>query len=119
MTSLWFTPDSLGVVSPRVPRHKPLLTSTQVTRLVGISYRILDYWCRTGLVNPAREADGSGYPRGFDEVDLRRLQAVKRARDVGLSFGVIRSVLDASDEGVDNLQRACERLEGVLEEVPA
>jgi len=70
-------------------------------------------------VNPAREADGSGYPRGFDEVDLRRLQAVKRARDVGLSFGVIRSVLDASDEGVDNLQRACERLEGVLEEVPA
>jgi len=36
----------------------------EVCRVVGITYRQLDYWARTGLVNPSiREAGGSGTRR--------------------------------------------------------
>jgi hypothetical protein len=35
-----------------------------VCRIVGITYRQLDYWARTGLVEPSlRRAEGSGTQR--------------------------------------------------------
>ena len=36
----------------------------EVTKIVGISYRQLDYWARTGLVRPSvKDAQGSGSQR--------------------------------------------------------
>ena len=36
----------------------------EVCRTIGITYRQLDYWARTGLVTPSiREAGGSGTQR--------------------------------------------------------
>lgn len=55
-------------------------------RLAGITYRQLDYWCRTGLVWPTvRDANGSGSRRLFsaDDVRLIALLGVLRGRAVG------------------------------------
>lgn len=51
-----------------------LLSGVAAARLVGISYRQLDYWVRTGLIDPARHARGSGTRRGFDAHDIALLR---------------------------------------------
>ena len=40
-----------------------LLTSHEICRLAGCTYRQLDYWCRIGLISPVVEAEGSGTQR--------------------------------------------------------
>ena len=60
-----------------VINDEELLTSTQVCRLVGISYRQLDYWVRTGAVQSPGNMDlGSGHARRWTPEDLRRLKVV-------------------------------------------
>jgi DNA-binding transcriptional MerR regulator len=66
-----------------------------VCKIVGISYRQLDYWTTTGLVSPTvRDADGSGTQRlyGFD--DIVQLKLIKKLLDAGVSLQRIRSALD-------------------------
>lgn len=40
-----------------------MLTTTEVGRRAGLSYRQLDYWCRIGLLRPKGEGRGSGTSR--------------------------------------------------------
>ncbi|MCB1274388.1 MAG: MerR family transcriptional regulator, partial [Leucobacter sp.] len=48
-------------------------------RAAGISYRQLDYWARTGLVEPTiRSAQGSGSQRLYGFRDILVLKLVKR-----------------------------------------
>src|SRR6266542_3306147 len=55
-----------------------------VCKLIGISYRQLDYWARTGLVTPSvRAADGSGSQRLYGFTDLVELRIIKRLLDAG------------------------------------
>lgn len=66
-----------------------------VCRVVGISYRQLDYWTTTGLVRASvRDAGGSGTQRlyGFD--DIVQLKLIKRLLDTGISLKRIRSAID-------------------------
>ena len=66
-----------------------------VCRLVGISYRQLDYWARTGLVSPSvREAGGSGTQRLYSFRDLVLLRTIKSLLDTGLSLQQIRKAVD-------------------------
>lgn len=37
-----------------------LWTTPEVARLVGASYRQVDYWCRTGVLSPLNNGRGSG-----------------------------------------------------------
>ena len=63
----------------------------EVCRLVGISYRQLDYWARTGLVTPSiREAGGSGTQRLYSFQDLIQLRVIKKLLDTGISLQNIR-----------------------------
>jgi len=65
-----------------------------VTKLVGISYRQLDYWARTGLVTPSvRAADGSGSHRLYSFEDLVELRVIKRLLDAGISLQKIREAI--------------------------
>ncbi|HPE13871.1 MAG TPA: MerR family transcriptional regulator, partial [Actinomycetota bacterium] len=49
-----------------------------VAKLVGITYRQLDYWARTGLVEPSlRTAKGSGSQRLYNFRDIVTLKIVK------------------------------------------
>ena len=56
----------------------------EVCRLVGISYRQLDYWARTELVTPSiRDAHGSGTQRLYSFQDLVTLRVIKSLLDTG------------------------------------
>lgn len=66
-----------------------------VCKIVGISYRQLDHWARTGLVEPSiRKAKGSGTQRLYSFDDVVRLKVVKRMLDAGVSLQRIRVAVD-------------------------
>jgi DNA-binding transcriptional MerR regulator len=66
-----------------------------VCDIVGISYRQLDYWARTGLVTPSiQRAAGSGSQRLYAFEDIVRLRVVKRLLDAGVNLERIRIALD-------------------------
>jgi DNA-binding transcriptional MerR regulator len=74
-------------------------------RAAGITYRQLDYWARTGLVEPSiRPASGSGTQRLYSFRDVLVLKVVKRLLDTGVSLQQIRSAVEhLRDRGVDDL----------------
>ncbi|MGL4743542.1 MAG: MerR family transcriptional regulator [Dermatophilaceae bacterium] len=71
----------------------------------GITYRQLDYWARTGLVEPSvRPAGGSGTHRLYGFRDILVLKVVKRLLDTGVSLQQIRVAVEVLRErGVDDL----------------
>ena len=73
----------------------------------GISYRQLDYWARTGLVEPTvRGASGSGSSRLYGFKDILVLKIVKRLLDTGVSLQNIRSaVTHLRERGIEDLTR--------------
>jgi len=63
--------------------------------VVGITYRQLDYWARTGLVEPTvRSATGSGTARLYGFRDIVELKVVKRLLDTGVSLQQIRTAVE-------------------------
>lgn len=67
----------------------------QVCKLVGITYRQLDYWARTGLLTPSiQDAAGSGSQRRYSFGDIVQLKVVKRLLDAGMSLKKIRQAMD-------------------------
>jgi DNA-binding transcriptional MerR regulator len=61
----------------------------------GISYRQLDYWDRTSLLQPSvRSATGSGSQRLYAFRDILVLKLVKRLLDTGVSLQQIRIAVD-------------------------
>jgi len=67
----------------------------QVCNLVGITYRQLDYWARTGLITPSlQQATGSGSQRLYTFQDVVQLKVVKRLLDAGMSLKKIRLAMD-------------------------
>lgn len=65
-----------------------------VCRIVGISYRQLDYWTRTGLVRPSiRDAQGSGTQRLYSFQDLALLKIIKKLLDTGVSLQQVRKAI--------------------------
>jgi len=66
-----------------------------VCRVVGITYRQLDYWATTGLVEPSvRDAEGSGSQRLYSFEDIVTLKVIKRLLDVGVSLQRIRRAIE-------------------------
>lgn len=78
-----------------------------VLTAAGITYRQLDYWARTGLVEPSvRPAHGSGSQRLYSFRDILMLKVVKRLLDTGVSLQNIRTaVTHLRERGVDDLTR--------------
>jgi len=78
---------------------------TVAARAAGITYRQLDYWARTGLVEPTvRSAAGSGSQRLYGFRDILVLKLVKRLLDTGISLQQIRTAVNQLREsGVDDL----------------
>jgi DNA-binding transcriptional MerR regulator len=74
-------------------------------RAAGITYRQLDYWARTGLVEPSLQpATGSGTHRLYSFRDILVLKLVKRLLDTGVSLPQIRTAVDhLRARGVDDL----------------
>lgn len=73
----------------------------------GITYRQLDYWARTGLVEPSvRPAHGSGTQRLYSFRDVVVLKIVKRFLDTGVSLQNIRTAVQhLRERGFRDLER--------------
>jgi DNA-binding transcriptional MerR regulator len=74
-------------------------------RAAGITYRQLDYWARTALVEPTvRGAAGSGSQRLYGFRDILVLKLVKRLLDTGISLQQIRTAINQLREsGIHDL----------------
>jgi len=81
----------------------------------GITYRQLDYWARTGLVEPSiRPASGSGTQRLYGFRDILVLKVVKRLLDTGISLQQIRAaVAHLRERGSANLAEVTLMSDGV------
>lgn len=67
----------------------------QVCKIVGITYRQLDYWARTDLVRPSvMDANGSGTQRLYSYRDLVELKVVKQMLDAGISLQSARTAIE-------------------------
>ena len=73
----------------------------------NITYRQLDYWARTALVQPSvRSAAGSGTQRLYSFKDILVLKVVKRLLDTGVSLQNIRTAVEhLRARGVEDLAR--------------
>ena len=81
----------------------------------GITYRQLDYWARTGLVEPSvRAAHGSGSQRLYSFRDILVLKVVKRLLDTGISLQQIRAAVQhLRDHGSEDLAQVTLMSDGV------
>ena len=70
-------------------------SGTQTAKIVGITYRQLDYWARTDLIKPSLvEAAGSGSRRRYSYRDLLELRVIKTLLDSGIRLESVRDVFD-------------------------
>ena len=81
----------------------------------GITYRQLDYWARTGLVEPSvRAAHGSGSQRLYSFRDILVLKVVKRLLDTGISLQQIRAAVQhLRDHGSEDLAQVTLMSDGI------
>jgi DNA-binding transcriptional MerR regulator len=79
----------------------------QVCAIVGITYRQLDYWARTGLLHPSiTQARGSGSQRVYSYSDLVQLKVIKRLLDSGVSLQAARRAIDCLRSSGEDLATA-------------
>jgi DNA-binding transcriptional MerR regulator len=76
-------------------------SGTQTAKVVGISYRQLDYWARTDLIRPSlTDAAGSGSRRRYSYGDLLELKTIKKLIDAGIKLEQVRKVFEYLREHV-------------------
>jgi DNA-binding transcriptional MerR regulator len=72
---------------------EPGYSGTDTAKIVGITYRQLDYWARTDLIKPSlEEARGSGSRRRYSYRDLLELRIIKTLLDAGIKLESVRDV---------------------------
>ena len=77
-------------------------SGTQAAKVVGITYRQLDYWARTNLIRPSlSDASGSGSRRRYSYKDLLELRVIKTLLDAGIKLESVREVFDYMRDHVD------------------
>ena len=112
----FYHPHAYPLANPLDESEPPLVTEQEfeigyrgatACSAAGISYRQLDYWARTGLVEPSiRTATGSGSARLYGFRDILVLKIVKRLLDAGVSLQNIRTAVNhLRDRGVTDLER--------------
>lgn len=97
------------------PNRDGGFTGKIAANAAGISYRQLDYWARTGLVEPTvRTASGSGSQRLYGFRDILVLKLIKRLIDTGISLQQIRTAVEQLHEaGVNDLAQTTLMSDGV------
>lgn len=79
----------------------------QVCKVVGITYRQLDYWARTGLLRPSlADARGSGSQRLYSYRDLVELKVIKQLLDAGVKLQQARKAIDCLRQSGEDLAQA-------------
>lgn len=70
------------------------LTSTEVCRVAGITYRSLDYWTRRGLAFPDVGAAGCGSQRRWSRAEAEVLKRMATWRSAGVALGLAREMAE-------------------------
>ncbi len=104
-------PDGGQVVA--VPRRVPSVAKAHfktrdVVDLLGLSRRQLQYWAKTGLIEPSARTPGGHHRYSFD--DLVALKATKRLIDAGVSVQKIRKSVRALQELLPRVGRPLSEL---------
>ncbi len=94
--------DDVAAVADDVGFRGPTACSA-----AGITYRQLDYWARTKLVEPTvRGATGSGTQRLYSFRDILLLKIIKRLLEAGVALQQIRTAVEhLRERGTDDLTR--------------
>jgi DNA-binding transcriptional MerR regulator len=88
-----------GMVDPAQPPEG--FRGPQVCALIGITYRQLDYWARTGLLRPSiADARGSGTQRLYSYTDVVELKVIKQLLDAGISLQRARRAVECLRDGL-------------------
>jgi DNA-binding transcriptional MerR regulator len=123
--ALFETDETLGVADEAVGAPEALAGDDAAAEMgyrgptastvAGITYRQLDYWARTGLVEPSvRPAHGSGSQRLYSFRDILVLKVVKRLLDTGISLQQIRAAVQhLRDRGSADLAKVTLMSDGV------
>jgi DNA-binding transcriptional MerR regulator len=76
----------------------------QVCKIVGITYRQLDHWDRTGLMSPTLvRAKGSGSQRLYSYRDVVELRVIKQLLDAGVTLQRARRAVEFLRESGEDL----------------
>lgn len=71
------------------------LTSAELVKATGASYRQIDYWTTTGLLLPrGATSPGMGYPRNYDPEQLDRARAIVALLAGGVGLEAVRTHID-------------------------
>lgn len=84
-------------------------TTTEVTRLTGVTSRTLRHYDAIGILQPA--ATGHGGLRRYGEAELLRLQRILLLKRLGLRLDVIAEIVDGALPEADALKRHAEQLD--------
>lgn len=69
------------------------ISADELCRRVGVTYRVLDYWCRTGVLTPVvRGRAGPGGQRRFSAHDVRLAHVLDMLRRAGATTDVLAGV---------------------------
>lgn len=80
----------------------------EVVELLDLSRRQLQYWAKTGLIEPSARTPGGHHRYSFD--DLVALKATKRLIDAGVSVQKIRKSVSALQELLPQIGRPLSEL---------
>jgi DNA-binding transcriptional MerR regulator len=82
-------------------------SSNQVADRAGITYRQLDYWERSGLVQ-GPSGQGSGYGREWSATQLNQVELIAMFVRAGISYRKIREILASGWDGQGNYRLSTE-----------
>jgi DNA-binding transcriptional MerR regulator len=78
-----------------------VFSTPEACRMARVSFRQIDYWVRTGLIEPDRPATGSGSQRRFTAEQVRDVAMIGRLRELGVRHEAIEEVLACAGDGVN------------------
>lgn len=89
------TSSQIGAPGGSLPPSSTGFSGTKTAEIVGITYRQLDYWARTGLVRPSlADAAGSGSRRQYSYQDLVELRMIRNLLGAGIKLENVRAAFE-------------------------
>jgi len=71
--------DKIDELRQRVHRRPGELSTQEVADAAGVTYRMVDYWCRKGLISGQEGGLGSGVRRSWTRAQMRRVELLATA----------------------------------------
>ncbi len=82
---------------PRTPGEPPGFSSLEVCREAGLTFRILDYWDRTGVLRPSlRASRGQGSKRRYSAEDMWVARLLNILRQMGAGRDALTAAAQAT-----------------------